>query len=145
MALPHRPVDRRNRRDRFCGRDHVLGVSAIVADPRDLLDFAVNEVAAPAGIAHKAVSPVPADANALPRTPVRYIGAHRVDASCNFVPGNSRILKTRPVPVFHHRIAMTNPAGFDFDSNLAAAGFRNFSFNQFQISTRFADLDGFHS
>ncbi len=45
--------------------EHVLGISAIVADSRYLQTIAVYEIAAAARLAESAVSPVPADANSL--------------------------------------------------------------------------------
>ena len=60
--------------DRFAVRDHVLGVSTVEVDRRDLLKLAVEEITSAARIAFEAVSAVPAYAHALARLPEGDIG-----------------------------------------------------------------------
>jgi hypothetical protein len=45
---------------------------------------------------------------------------------------------------FDERVAVTDAAGLDFNSNLIAAGLGNVSLDQFEIAARFADLNSFH-
>ena len=57
-------------RDRFGGRDHVFGITAIMADGGDFLVLAEHEIAAAAGFASEVMSAMPSDADALAGLPV---------------------------------------------------------------------------
>src|SRR5271155_470191 len=100
-----------------------------MADPRNLLVLAENEITATAGIAGEIVATVPSDAYALAWLPIRDVSADSVDAAGNFVSGNARILEAGPDALLHEDVAMADAAGFDFDSDLGAAGFGNISFD----------------
>jgi hypothetical protein len=63
--------------------------------------LAENEITTAAGIALKAVPAVPSHADALSGFPLHDIGADGVNAACNLVPGNARILKSRKLPFLH--------------------------------------------
>jgi hypothetical protein len=106
--------------------------------------LAVHEVSAAAGVTLEAVSAVPSDADALSGLPQSNVGADGINASGDFVSGHARILKSGPDSFFHQRIAMTDPTGFDFNTDLTATGLRSGAFDNFEISMRFADLNGFH-
>src|SRR5437588_5327619 len=54
--------------------------------------------------------------------------------------GHSRILNTRPHPIFDQRIAMTNATSLDFNSHPSGLWFRNFPLNDFERSLRVRDL-----
>jgi hypothetical protein len=131
--------------DRLGGRNHVFRVTAVMADAGNLSELAENEIAAAAGIAGETMAAVPSDSDALAGFPVSDIGADGVDAAGDFVSGNARILNVRPMAFLYERVAVADAAGFDFDPKLAAAGVRNVSFNEFQITAGFADLDSLHS
>jgi hypothetical protein len=87
---------------------------------------------------------VPSDADTLAGFPVGYVGADGVDAAGDFVSGNAWILEPGPMAFLYQRIAVADPAGFDFDSDLAAGGFGDVSFDEFEITAGLADLDSFH-
>jgi hypothetical protein len=88
---------------------------------------------------------MPADAHALARLPFGYVRANRVDAPSDLVPRHARILDSRPESFFHQSIAVADAACFDLDPHLPASGLRDRALNHFEISSRFADLHGFHA
>ena len=49
-----------------------------------------------------------------------------------------------PVSFFDQHVAVADAAGFDLDAHLAAGGFGDGALDDFEISSGFADLDGFH-
>ncbi|HKT35973.1 MAG TPA: hypothetical protein VJR03_14190, partial [Nitrospira sp.] len=110
--------------DRLGGSDHVLSVSSVEVDCGDLFELAVDEVAAAAGITNKAVSAMPADADALTRFPLRDVGTDFVDAAGDFVSGDARVLKARPVSLFDEGVTVADAAGLDFDADMAALRLR---------------------
>jgi len=132
-------------RYRLGGRDHVLGVAAVVSDARNLSVFAEREVAAAAGFAGKIMASMPADSYALAGLPLRDAFADRVDAAGDFVTGDARLPDSGPMTFFHERVAMADAAGFDLDADLPASGFVDVAFDQFKVSTGLAYLDGFHA
>src|SRR4051812_37971871 len=129
---------------RFAGSDHVLLIPAVEVDRRNFREFTVDEIAAAAGIALEAVSAVPTDAHALARLPQSDFGADSIDKSGDLVAGNAWILQPRPHAFFYQRIAVADTARFHLDTHLSAARLGNGSFDDFEISTCFADLNGFH-
>jgi hypothetical protein len=108
------------------------------------LEPAVDEVAAPAGVALEAVSAVPAYAHTLPWLPKCHVRANRINASRDFVAGDARVLDAGPVSFFHQHVAVADAAGFDLNANLLGAGLRDRALDYFKVSTGFADLNGFH-
>jgi hypothetical protein len=115
-----------------------------VADAGNFSELAENEIAAAAGIASETMAAVPSDADALAGFPVRNVGADSVDAAGDFVSGNAWILDARPMAFFCESVAVADAAGFDFNPDLGAAGFGNISFDEFEITSGFADLDSLH-
>ena len=87
---------------------------------------------------------MPTDAHALAGLPQRDFPADSIDTSGDLVPGNAWILQARPHAFFYQRIAVADSARFHFDTHLSAARLRDGSFDDFKISTGFADLNGFH-
>src|ERR1043166_911003 len=111
----------RDPRQRFRRRDHVLGVTAIKIDPRDLAINAHSEIAATALVTHKIMAAVPADADALVSFPVRHVISQGIDAPRNFMSWHTWILQPRPQTVFDQDIAMANAARVHFHPNLSCA------------------------
>ena len=101
-------------------------------------------MAPPAGIAGKAVSAMPADAYTLSRLPLRNVCSNRVDASGDFVARNTRILQSGETRFFYDSVTVAHAAGFHFDPNLSATGFRNWTVYDFKVSAGFVDLNNFH-
>jgi hypothetical protein len=130
--------------DGFGGRNHVFRVTAIVADAGNLFELAIDEVAATAGIAGETMAAVPTDSYALAGFPVADAGADGVDAAGNFVPGNAWVLQAGPMAFLYECVAVADAAGFDFNPDLVAGGFGDGSFDEFEITAGFADLDSFH-
>jgi hypothetical protein len=131
--------------DGLGGRNHVFGVTAVMADAGNFSVLAENEIAAAAGIASETMAAVPSDADALAGFPVGDFRADSVDAAGDLVSGNAWILDARPMAFFYEDVAVADAAGFDFNPDLAATGVRNVSFDEFEIAAGFADLDSFHS
>jgi hypothetical protein len=133
-----------NRRNRFGGSNHVLGIAAIEADPGDLRRLAINKVAAPAWIALETVTAVPTNADTLAWSPKRHVWADRVNATGYFVPRDAWVLNSRPMPFFYRHIAVANAAGLDLNTHLPAARLRYRALNHFEISSRSVYSDSFH-
>jgi hypothetical protein len=102
------------------------------------------EIAAPALFAMKAMSAVPADANALAGFPFSDAAPDRVDPSRNFVARDAGILKSGPDAVFDQNIAVTNAARLDFHPNLSNTRLQDVAFHQLPIPAWLADLRQFH-
>src|SRR5215813_1062583 len=134
----------RKRRHGFSRGHHVLGIAAVKAEPSDFLKLAEDEVAAPAGITHKAVAAMPAHPHTLTRLPVGYTFAHRIHVPSDLMTWHARIVQARPETVFHHHIAVADAASFDFDAHLSASGLRDFAFNEFKGTIGASDLYDTH-
>ena len=111
-----------NRSERFGWRGHILCISAIEIDSGDFAIDAHFEIAAPARVAHKTMSAMPADTYALTFLPLSNIGSDCIDASRHFMTGHSRILESGPQTFVNENIAVANPARLDSDSNLPGGG-----------------------
>jgi hypothetical protein len=133
-----------NGRERRRRCDHVLGVTAVEIDTRDLTVDTHGEIAAPALFANETMSAVPANADALPFLPVRYVVTDGINPSGNLMSGNTRILKPRPQPFLNQDVAMANATCFHLDPNLSYARLWYGTFDDFEIATGFTDLRRFH-
>src|ERR1044072_52504 len=118
----------RNCCDRICLCDHVLSIATIEVNARDLAIDTHREVAATTLLAHETVITVPTDTDSLTNAPCSDVLAQRIDAPSNFMPGHTRILKSRPDAVFDERVAVTNPARINFHAHLPNARLRNIAF-----------------
>jgi hypothetical protein len=87
---------------------------------------------------------MPAHTYALPFIPCCDVVADGIDASGDFVPRHTRILKSRPYTVFDQHIAVANTAGFNLHAHLSGARLRNIAFYQFPISAWSTYLSCFH-
>jgi hypothetical protein len=115
-----------------------------VGNAGDLLVFTIHEIAAAAGVAGEAVAAVPSDAYALARLPVGNVSTNGVDAAGNFVSGNTWILDAGPMAFFYERIAVADAAGFDLNPDLVAGGVWDVSFDEFEVTAGFGNLNNFH-
>jgi hypothetical protein len=106
----------RHPRDRAGGRDHVLRVSAVEAEARDLTGHAGKEVATSALVAMPAISTVPPNAHALARRESGDARANHIDHSGHLMARDPRVLNTRESPLFDERIAVADAARVYFDS-----------------------------
>ena len=128
------------------GRDHhILGIATVKADGGDLFELTQNEVAAAARVALEAVSAMPTNSHALAGLPQGDVSANGIDAPGNLVARHSRVLNSRPQPFFHERVAVTDAAGFHLDAHLPASGLRSWALDDFETTSRLADLDGLHA
>jgi hypothetical protein len=126
-------------------RDHdVFRITPVEADPGNLLELAKNEMAAAAGIALEAVPAVPSHTHPLARFPLRDVSSNRIDAPGDFVARNPRVLQSRESRLLHDGVAVANSAGFNLDPDLGVARLGNRALDDFEVSTRFADLCDFH-
>src|SRR6266481_9154307 len=103
-------------------RNHVSRVAAVVTDPGNLQESAIDKIAAPAWIASKAVSAMPSDADSIPGFPFAPIFAERLDHARNLMSRRSRVADPRPRSLFRKHITMTNPARLNFNPHLPARG-----------------------
>src|SRR5690242_8653190 len=134
----------RNQSHGFGGSDHVFLVAAVKVNGGDFLELAIDEITAAAGIALEAVSAVPTYAYTLTGFPESDVWADCIDASGDLVSGDAWILNAGPLPFLHESVTVAYAAGFHFDTNLATGGLGDRAVDQFEISTRLADLNGFH-
>jgi len=131
--------------NRLGGRNHVLRVTAVVADAGNFLVLAENEIAAAAGIASETMTAVPSDSDALAGFPIGNVRTDTVDAAGDFVSGNAWVLEAGPIAFLYERVAVADAAGLDLNPDLGATGLGNISFDEFEITAGFADLDSLHS
>src|SRR5258708_37800557 len=110
-----------------------------MSDGGNLLGRAVDEIAAAARFAGEIVSTVPSYSYTLAGFPVGDVGTDGVDAAGNFVPRNARVLDAGPITFLDQRIAVADAAGFDLNTDLVARRLGNISFDNFEITARFAD------
>src|SRR5437867_2800416 len=125
-------------------RNHILGISAVKIDARNLAIDAHSEIAAPALFADEIMSAMPADADALAFFPFRNPVADCIDAPGDLMTGHTRILKSGPQTFFDEHIAVANAACLHFHANLPSARLRDVAFHQFPISARLANLCCLH-
>src|SRR5271169_4559963 len=121
------------RRQRFDGSDHVLLVSTVVADARNLRVTAVQDASAPAFGTCVVLPAMPADADTLSLLPSGDPGAQFIDDACHFVPRNPRILNARPEAFFYKYVAVADAARLHLDEHLSRARVRNFALDDLQI------------
>ena len=84
---------------------------------------------------------VPADSGALADTPLRDFLTHRIDQADDFVARHDGVLEARPMAFFAKRVAVTNAARLDADTDVTSAGCGHFSGNDFEWGARSADLN----
>ncbi len=84
----------RYRRQRFHRSQHVLLVSAVIADAGNLKILAIAKISAPARAARVVLPAMPADAHPLSLLPCGNPGAHFIDHARDFVSWNAGILES---------------------------------------------------
>src|ERR1700683_3860276 len=129
---------------RLFRREYELRVSAVIADTRNLQLRAGYEIAAPAGFANAAMAGLPSDAYPIADFPRLSVFSERIDHAGDLVTGRTWIDDSRKEAVFGYRIAMTDAAGLNFDSNGSGAGLAGPLLGQFEFSTRAIHLYFFH-
>src|SRR5947207_20403 len=116
-----------NHRYRFRAHDQVIGIAAVEIDSGNLALHAHGEIAAPALVANKAVTAVPAYSGSLTFRPLRDIASDRIDAAGNFMTRHTWILNSWPQTILHQHIAVANAARLHFDSYLTGTRLGNLS------------------
>src|SRR5512134_2286388 len=86
----------RDRRQCLNGRQHVLLVTSVIADARNLQIPAIAKVPPPARGARVVLAAVPTDADPLPLLPLGNTGACLIDDAGHFVSRNTGILNAGP-------------------------------------------------
>src|SRR5262245_57787026 len=124
--------------------EHVLFVSAVVANPGNPAISAVAEVSPPALPAGAIVSAMPADADALPLGPSGNSGTHSVDETHHFMTWYARVLDTGPGTFLCERVTMTDAAGLHLDSHLSRCWVRNFPLDDLELCSRAGNLCRLH-
>src|SRR5439155_21997801 len=99
---------------------------------------------APAGDASAVLAAVPTDTDTLAYFPAGYAGADIVDDTGDFVPGDTRVLNSRPVSFFHETVAVTDAASLNFNPHMSGDWIGNFTLDNFKIRAGLGDLDHFH-
>jgi hypothetical protein len=111
-------------------------------DPR--LGLAGEEIPSAAGIAVSAVPAVPAHSQALARSPSGNTWSDGVDHPNHFMSGNSRVLNPGQVALFGERIAVTDPARLDSDSDGAGGRLRNIALDNLERAIGARHLNATH-
>ena len=135
----------RDARERVRGRDHVVGIAAVVGDAGDAEFPAGDEVAAAAAVAMAAVAAVPAHADPLFRPPRLGPGSERVDAAGDLVARHPRVADARKAALLRERIAVADTAGLHPDPDLAVPRARHLPLDQLERRSRRGDLDNPHA
>jgi hypothetical protein len=91
-----------------------------------------------------AVPSVPADADPLADAPAGNTRADRVNDSCDFVPRHPRVLDVGPEALCRRDVAVAYATSLNLDPNLRRAGFRDSTFDEFELSLCILHLDGTH-
>src|SRR5262249_10519267 len=126
------------------GSHHVLLVSAVIADARNLLIAAIAKIPTPARQAGAVVAAVPADANTLPLFPLRNTGTQLVDDPRDFVSWNAGILNSGPSAFLREHVTMANTTGLHLDADLSPTRLRNLALDDLEISSPFRNLRHLH-
>jgi hypothetical protein len=89
------------------------------------------------------MSTMPADTDALTCDPCGHVVADCIDASGDFMTWHTGILKPGPQTFFDQRIAVANPARFNFHAHLPSVWLRDIALYQLPVFTWFAYLRHF--
>jgi hypothetical protein len=116
-----------------------------VTEGSDFFGLAINEIAATARIASEIMAAMPTNTDTLAGFPVRNVSTHCVNAPCDFVSWNTRILNTGPMAFLDQLVTVADAAGFNFNADLVSARLGNVSLDEFKIAAGFADLHSLHS
>jgi hypothetical protein len=119
----------------------VIGVAAVVGDPRDPAVDAADHVAATAGVAVPAVPAEPADTDPPADLPRDDPLADGLDAPGDLVPGHDGVLDGRHRTLDGERVGVAHPACLDPDEDLAAGGSGDLALGELEALARGRDLD----
>ena len=133
-----KPCDRAHR------RDHVFAVTTIKTDAGHLVRFTSEQIPASARVTSPAVAAVPSDTDPLAGRPADDTFANGINCPGDFVARNARVLNSGPEAFLYERIAVTNAARRDFDSNSSRRGLRYWPFDNFKRSLRTGNLCNAH-
>src|SRR5467141_2340615 len=126
-----------NQRKRTSGGDHVVRVTSIAGQTRDLPRLAAcHEITAAARVAIAAMSAVPADSDSLPHFPPGNARAHSVDDSRDLMPGDARVLDPRPRAFFGIFIAVADAARLHFNPYRSGNRLRNVELHELKGTFR---------
>jgi hypothetical protein len=90
------------------------------------------------------MSAMPSDSDPLSRCPSKNTCTDRIDGSCDFVSGNSRILNAGEGPFLCERVTVAYAAGLNPDSYRSGARVREFALDELKGSFRVRDLHATH-
>ncbi len=128
----------------FNRRDHVLLISAVIADAGDHHILTIGKVAAPALDTGIVLTAMPADSDTLPFLPRRNTRTQFIDDADYLMSGNAWILNSRPSAFFGEHVTVANTTSLDFDPHLTWTGFRNFALDDAEVCASFRDLRYLH-
>ena len=114
------------------GRDHVIGIAAVVGNPGNQEVYTGDEVAAPAGLAMAAMAAVSTDADALAGFPFGHVRSECIDHAGDLVSWDTGVTNARPASFHGERVTVTNPAGLNFDADMTGTGLRNIAFHHLE-------------
>ena len=107
---------------RFYGSDHVLLITAVIADARNFQIPAIAEISTPALATGVVLAAVPADTYALSLVPRGNTSTHFIDDACDFMSWNAGILNSRPKPFFREHITVANTTSLNPNAHLSCVG-----------------------
>ncbi len=129
---------------RFYGSDHVLLITAVIADARNFQIPAIAKISTPALATGVVLAAVPADTYALSLVPRGNTSTHFIDDACDFMSWNAGILNSRPKPFFREHITVANTTSLYPNAHLSCVRFGNFALDNFEISAGFRNLRHHH-
>src|SRR5580704_19344563 len=124
----------RDRHQRLHWRQHVLLISAGIADARNLQILAVAKISTPARGTCVVLAPMPAHADTLPLLPHGNTFTHGIDDARDLVSGSTWILNSGPQAFLRERIAVADAAGLHLDPDVSCARRRNLPVDDLEIS-----------
>jgi len=87
---------------------------------------------------------MPAHAGALTLLPVRHTGSDPIDHADYLVPRHTRIRDTGKEAFLGDYVAVAHSTCLNANPHLSRAGLRDFSFDDFEIPSRFGNLHSVH-
>jgi hypothetical protein len=115
-----------------------------VRDAGNLTFLAQNEIASPAGFAHKTMPAMPAHPDALSLFPNLHSVTEFLYRTDDFMTRDARIFNTGVSAFLDKHVAVADAAGFNLYQQFTGAGIRYIFFHDLEVGSSPGDLNGLH-
>jgi hypothetical protein len=126
------------------GSHHVLLISTVIANARNLQILAVAKVSAAALATSIVLPPVPSNTDSLTPFPRRNACTEFIDDASYFMSRSTWILNPRPGAFFGEQVAVADSTSLHLDANLSWAWLRNLDLDQTEIGSCLRNLRCLH-